>query len=163
MGEFVASVSPIWGIDFGDKQARIRNASGSLRDIGDILQFDVLLTVATNYKIGDPNSAWAVGVAPVVGEITRGFLGLVAEPIPPGELGLVWLWGDRLLARFDPGNDPGALGLPISFGGATFTLDGTAIPAGSKIFGMSRESTATKPPGSLFRITWNGIYGLGKG
>lgn len=163
MGEFIASALPAWGLDFGEKLVRVRNRTGGNRLRGEVLMFDMALTVATNYKIGDQDSAFVNCIQPTAAEDGHGFFCLLVEDIASGADGLAALWSPSRLARFDAGNDPANVGLAAGCNGGTFTLDATAFNAAAKVLAYAQETTAQKPAGSLFAVMWNGIYGLGKG
>ena len=162
MGEFIATTLPAWGMAFADKVARIRNRSGATRTRGQVLVFDLALTVATNYKIGDRESAYVNCVQATAAEDGFGLYCILLEDIEDGQEGRALIWG-RALCAFDAGQDPTVVGIGCGSNGATFGLDGTSYNSAGKVTAYAEETTAMKPAGSLFRVLFNGIYGMGKG
>lgn len=163
MSEILTDTFPGLGLALTrPKPSLFANRSGSARARGEISMLDLRMTVATNWKPGDPGSVYSTGVMPTVAEDGWAILILWAENVPSGLTGRAYIYNPDGLALYESGTDPSSAGASLSYNDLVPRLKGTAANA-SKVFGLSKEGTDNKPAGSLMAVNFSGLYGWGKG
>jgi hypothetical protein len=161
MGECIPSALPSLGIAFTQKVCRVLNRSGGDRLRGQCLMFDLALTVATNFKFGDPASAFYVCITPNSARDGFGLYALLLEDVADGREGLGLLWGNAP-GRYAVAQEPIAFGSSLGPNGSSVALDGLGFAAAAKCCGFA-FGIAPPPPSGLLELYWNGVYGIGKG